>query len=210
MIEQLTIIGPGLLGASLGMRIKKLDDSIKVSVWGRNKEKLEYCQAQAWCDLASNQLEEVIGENCLVVFCVPVNAIVAMMPEVANLLPESSRVTDVGSTKAKISEAARNSFENGVFIGSHPMAGSHNSGIEFADENLYEDRACIVTDCSDEESVQWMSDFWRWIGMKVVTMQAGEHDSMVAGISHLPHLASSAIVRVTCRAQPFRLAIIFR
>jgi prephenate dehydrogenase len=87
-------------------------------------------------------------------------------------------------------------YRDDQFVGSHPMAGSDKSGIEYADSQLYEGRACIITPMQGKkpsQNCEKLADFWSGLGMKVGLMDAEEHDRMVASISHLPHLVSSIL-----------------
>lgn len=195
MIDRITIIGPGLLGASLAIAIKRHHLSRKVRFWGRNLQKLSHCLQQDWCDEIDPEISRAVQESDLIVLCTPVNHICRTLASIAPHLSKDSIVTDVGSTKAKICNFADSLGLASQFIGSHPMAGSDKSGYQNACPNLYEDRSCILTPTSksSDKNLEFIKNFWSSLGMKLGIFSPETHDKVVASVSHLPHLVSTAI-----------------
>ncbi len=196
MFKQLTILAPGLLGASLGMASRRLSLAGRIHVWARRPESREACQTADWCDAAFADPAASVTGSDLVVICTPVDTIADMTLQLAPQLEEGCIVTDVGSTKSRICRISARSVPPGVvFIGSHPMAGSEKSGMEHARDDLFQGRACLVTPLDDApaEAADRLVRFWRDLGMEVTTLSPEKHDEIVAHISHLPHVLASAL-----------------
>jgi len=190
VFEQLTILAPGLLGASLGLAARYYALAGRVHVWARRAESRLACQEADWCDGAFADPLEAVGGSDLVVVCTPVDQIVAMTRRIAPGLRQGALVTDVGSTKSRICRLCAHAAPTGtVFVGSHPMAGSEKSGMQHARADLFRGRACLVTPLEETPAgaVEQVAGFWRALGMEVTSMSPEKHDEIVAHISHLPH-----------------------
>ena len=196
-IEQVTIVGPGLLGASLAMALRNRDACERIVVWARNRERLADCSGLDWCDHAEENLAAAVSGSSIVVLCTPVESIPSFIPEVMSHSSEDTLLTDVGSVKKEIclAGATHGGKGTGTFIGSHPMAGSEKSGMKHAKADLFEGKTCIVTPSENtpESFLRPLCAFWEKIGMKVHLMNAEEHDRCVARVSHLPHLLASSL-----------------
>ncbi len=201
----MTILAPGLLGASLGMAARHYSLTGRIHVWARRAESRESCRTSAWCDAVFADPAEAVRGSDLVIVCTPVDTIVGMVREIAANLEAGALVTDVGSTKSRICRLAARSVPGGVhFIGSHPMAGSEKSGMRHASESLFLQRACLVTPLEDTpaEPVDALVRFWKALGMEVTTVSPEVHDEIVANISHLPHLLASTLCLYLSRQPP--------
>ena len=133
----------------------------------------------------------------LVVLCTPVGAFGEMLESIGPALTQGCLVTDVGSTKASVVEAAGRLLPpSAPFVGSHPMAGSEKRGVEFARADLLDGALCIVTpDAStDPEALAAVESFWRMLGMRTTRLLPVEHDRRLADVSHLPHAVAAALV----------------
>lgn len=203
IFNRITIIGPGLLGASLGKSLKERKICHKVMVWARREITLKKCIQEDWCDEVTLSLERSLVDAELVVICTPVNHIEEILTKILPKINAGTLVTDVGSVKKSICEVALklSGQSNGKFIGSHPMAGSEKSGMENADSELFNGRSCIVTPLPSDsiEDVERLEDFWQLLGMKVIQASPLEHDEIVASISHLPHLLASSFAEYLSR-----------
>jgi prephenate dehydrogenase len=196
MFDQITILGPGLLGASIGMAVRERELAGKIVSWSRRAETRASCLDQSWCDQVLDSPEEACRGSQLVIVCTPVQTIVPLFSRIAGDLDADALVTDVGSTKSRICREARGVEGNGaIFIGSHPMAGSEQTGMAHARGDLFEGAACIVTPLDDMPAakVRQISAFWESLGMQVAHASPERHDEIVAHISHLPHVLSSAL-----------------
>jgi len=197
MFQQITILGPGLLGASLAMAVKERGLAPRVVTWSRRPESRAKCLNQSWCDTVFDSPEEAVIGSDLVVLCTPVQTIVPLLVQIRSGLAADALVTDVGSTKSLICREALSVLEghSASFLGAHPMAGSEQAGMEHAQSDLFENAACILTPLDDAaaEVIAKLSAFWDAIGMTVSTVSPENHDEIVAHVSHLPHLLASTL-----------------
>lgn len=196
VFNQLTILAPGLLGASLGQAAKANGLAARVVVWARRVEARLEAAEQPWCDSVGDTPEEAARGADLVVVCSPVETIVDLVARVAPALRPEAVVTDVGSTKSLICREARGATAGGPsFVGSHPMAGSEKSGLAHARANLFQGRACFVTPLPETpvRAVKAVVGFWKALDMEVATLSPEAHDEIVANVSHLPHVVASAL-----------------
>lgn len=197
MFQQITILGPGLLGASLAMAVKQRGLAARIATWSRRPESRAKCLDQSWCDAVLETPEEAVAGSDLVILCTPVQTIVPLLTQIRPALDEGALITDVGSTKSLICREARSVLEGhpATFLGAHPMAGSEQAGMEHAQSDLFEDAACILTPLDDAstETIARLSAFWDALGMTVSTASPEKHDEIVAHVSHLPHLLASTL-----------------
>ena len=197
MFQQITILGPGLLGASLAMAVKERGLAARVVTWSRRPESRAKCLNQSWCDAVFDSPEKAVVGSDLVVICTPVQTIVPLLVQIRPALDAEALITDVGSTKSLICREARSALKghSATFLGAHPMAGSEQAGMEHAQSDLFENAACILTPLDDAsaEAIAKLSAFWDALGMTVSTVSPEKHDEIVAHVSHLPHLLASTL-----------------
>ncbi|MGB1127174.1 MAG: prephenate dehydrogenase [Opitutales bacterium] len=196
MFDQITILGPGLLGASLGIAARERGLAKRIVSWSRRPETRANCRAQTWCDTVFDTPEEAVQGSQFVTICTPVETIVPLLGRIAASLEPGVLVTDVGSTKSHICrEAQAVEIGSGVFLGSHPMTGSEQTGLSHARGDLFENAACILTplDATPTAAIDTISHVWSALGMIVTLTSPERHDEIVAHISHLPHLLASAL-----------------
>jgi len=197
MTSHLSIIAPGLLGASVAKAAHERKLAGRVGVWARRAEVRRAITQQPWCAAAPEALADSVRDASLVVIAAPVTHIVPLICELAPHLPAGAIVTDVGSVKGEICRDAHAALAgtHAHFVGSHPMAGSEKTGWEHAQADLFEDRTCFVTPLteSDRHATETVSRFWQALGAKVVQTSPTEHDEIVAHISHLPHALAATL-----------------
>lgn len=193
MFNQMTILGPGLLGASLALAMKERGLCRRVHTWSRRRETRDRAAQMSWCDAVIDEAPQACLGSDLVVICTPVETISPLLAQIASHLRTDTLVTDVGSTKSRICHEAR--AIDVPFIGSHPMAGSERTGMEHARADLFESAACMLTplENADDAQIKRLRLLWESVGMRVVTCTPEEHDEIVAHISHLPHLIASIL-----------------
>ena len=187
-MPHIAIFGPGLLGGSIALKLRELG-GWHIGLWARRAAALDDLRARGLADVVSSDISEIARDADLVVLCVPVGAMGALAAEIARFIKPSCVVTDVGSVKASVLSELTPLF-GGQFIGSHPMAGKAESGIDAAEAGLFADTSCIIT--SPSAIVQ---SFWETLGCRVVELSAREHDECVALISHLPHIVAGNLIR---------------
>ncbi len=133
----------------------------------------------------------------LVVIATPIITFEKIFSEIADSLPSGCIVTDVGSTKMLPHRwAARYLPKKVHYIGSHPIAGSEQRGIEFARDDLFEGAMCILTTTkkSNKQTVQTLRSFWSKLGCSVKSMTPAEHDRIFANVSHVPHITAASLI----------------
>lgn len=204
-MTKLAIIGPGLLGGSLALSARRAGH-FHVSLWARRAAAAEELRSLKIAEHVSTDLAEVCAGADLVVFCVPIGAMPALARQVASLLPPGALVTDVGSVKEPVVRELSEIFgDSAHFVGSHPMAGSEQTGVQAARTDLFDGAVCIVTpeQRSAPQAVLAIRSFWEEMGCSVRMLPPAEHDEVVALISHLPHLLAATLVN-TVSAQNLR------
>ena len=199
IFDQISIYGPGLLGASIAMAIREREISKKIKIWARRAETLEICREKPWCDYVTDDTHSGYRGSELIVLCTPVENIITLIEQILPKTESGVLITDVGSVKNDICASA-DCFQNlqcGDFVGAHPMAGSDKSGLNHASSNLFDDRTCFVTPLKHTQtsSVDKVTNFWTSLGMSIQLESPEKHDWIVAQTSHLPHFISSSLAR---------------
>ena len=206
LFKRTTIVGPGLLGASIAMGLRDKNISEEIWAWLRDEKKADACRKSIWCDRALIDLEEAVKGSDLIILCTPVESILDQLDRISQWAGEGCVVTDVGSLKKEICERAEQVFENksSFFIGSHPMAGSEKAGMEFASADLLIQKRCILTPAKNtrEENLKKITELWKRVGMSVTSMDMDEHDEIMSWISHLPHLVASSLINAIITKVP--------
>lgn len=198
-IRQITIIGTGLIGGSLGLALKKRGFAGAIVGFDRPPVLERAVKAGAIDEARTSVGEAALGSQ-LIVFATPVGSILDLIDRLAVSLPAKSLLTDVGSTKAEVVAHAAKAFGKDVgkrFLAGHPMAGKEHSGIEFADSELFDGAGWFFTPSSGQNIYDGLAgEFVEWvekIGARVASMDADEHDQLCSWISHLPQLISTAL-----------------
>ena len=197
--RQVSIIGVGLLGGSLGLALKRRRLAATVVGVGHRRSTLEMAAARGAIDRWTLDVAEGVSGSDLVVLATPVSRFGPLMAEAAPALSAGCLVTDVGSTKRAVLEAVLPYLPaNCRFVGSHPLTGSEARGIEAARDDLYDGALVLVTPTTagDEAAVARIEELWRALGGRTRRIDAATHDHLLAQTSHLPHLAASLLVEV--------------
>jgi prephenate dehydrogenase len=203
MIDQITIIGTGLIGGSFALAVRKHGFAGRIVGCDRDLV-LARALAMHAIDAALADPVEACRGSQLVVLATPVGSIIDLIERLGPLLPADALMTDVGSTKGEIVARARAVFGDGAaqrFLGGHPMAGKEHSGIEHADADLFQNAAWLLTPTSkppnaDTPGEGVANDFTALLeamGARIMTMDVDQHDRLCAWVSHLPQMISSAL-----------------
>ncbi len=202
MFNQVTIIGVGLIGGSIGMGLRARGLAGTVIGVGRDEARLRQAVNHGAVDcFATDPARGVTGAD-LVIIAVPVGSVVAVLRSLRPHLAPGSIVTDVGSCKAGIVAAAEALMPPGVhFVGGHPMAGSEQAGIQGADRYLFEGAYYVLTPTprTAPHALDQLRTLARKLGCRVVEMDPRDHDRAVAAVSHLPHLLACTLVNTVGR-----------
>ena len=197
--QTIAIIGLGLLGGSLGLALKRRHPSVRILGWARRQETIEEAIRTGAIDAGSADPAAVLPQADFSILCVPLQATLDFAAANAHLWRPGSLVTDVGSVRTPIVQALRPQLaaHGIIFIGSHPMAGSHHAGIEHADANLYTGATVFITGTPDDkpDDISTVEEFWRGLGTIPFRIDSEEHDALTARTSHALHLVAAAAVR---------------
>jgi len=192
LFERIAVIGLGLLGGSVAAAASRHRVATCVAGASRSQEARDVALRRKWVDEVGSPAEVADGAD-LVVLATPVFAMAGVLRELAPALRSDAIVTDVGSVKGQLAEMLPGLLPAGVgYVGSHPMAGSHERGIGFARADLFEGSACVVTDSGRPSDEQRVRAFWQALGARVVQRDPAAHDDQVAWMSHTPHVLAFA------------------
>jgi prephenate dehydrogenase len=196
-LKCLSILGVGLLGGSIGLAVKSIANGVRVVGYGHRTSTLEEAARVGAIDLPMSSAAEAVRGADLVILCTPVGLFEDLLREIAPALTPGAVVTDVGSTKRSVVELAERILPRNVhFVGSHPMAGSEQRGVQHAAADLFHGAVCITTpsEQTNPAALKEVEGFWRLLGMHVTRLSVEEHDRRLADISHLPHAVAAALV----------------
>jgi prephenate dehydrogenase len=208
-LGRIAIVGVGLIGGSFALAVRRAGLAERISGWD------DLPSLKSALELGViDEVEEAFNENRisqadLIYLAAPVGAIIDFLHQRASSIKPGAIVTDAGSTKRQICAAAQRWLPaEAHFVGGHPMAGSHKSGVEFASADLF--RGAPYAIVSEEANlngprgaaISAVLDLVKTIGGLPVMLTPEEHDLAVARISHLPQLLSTALALVVARSQP--------
>jgi prephenate dehydrogenase len=198
-IRQITIIGTGLIGGSLALALKKYRFAGRIIGCDRAPV-LERARSKAAIDAGHTSPVDAVRGSQIVILATPVSGIIDLIDRLGPALPPQTLLTDVGSTKEEVLERAKTIFRKNAgvrFLAGHPMAGKEQSGVEFADPDLFQGAAWFVTPLPGQKIYDDLSgEYLEWvekIGALIASMGAAEHDQLCAWISHLPQMISTAL-----------------
>ena len=203
--HNITIIGTGLIGGSLGMALKRKVPGIHV-VGIDDEKSVEEATSLGAVDrgFIPQKLRQGLHDADLVFLCTPIRQIIELLPIVADAIQPGTLVTDVGSTKREIVRHAQDAFrEDAYFIGGHPMTGSENKGVHNADALLFENAVYVLTPSQriPQALMGRFGELLESIGAKVLLLTTTLHDRIAAAVSHLPQLMAVALVNLVADHQ---------
>lgn len=208
-LGQVTIIGTGLLGASLGLGLRASGFGGRIVGVGRRASTIELARRLVCIDEATTHLGPAVAGGGLVVLATPLGAFVDLFQQIADHDHPRLVVTDVGSTKQKVCADARRILPDATrFVGCHPMAGSEQKGPEAARADLFAGKPCIITPEADTDghAIEVVRGLWRMMGMQLIEMTPFEHDRQTARISHLPHAVACLLVKLAVQHDAINVA----
>jgi prephenate dehydrogenase len=191
------ILGPGLIGGSLALALAERGLAERLIIYARSAHALDAIRlAGVDAELTGNP-SEAVREADVVILCVPIEAMPALIAECRGALKPTALVTDVGSVKESVDAAIAPLLKGrALWIGSHPMAGSEQSGFVAARADLFENAAVILTPTAQTvpEAQARAEKFWKALGGRLFVLPPADHDLAVADISHVPHLLAALLV----------------
>jgi prephenate dehydrogenase len=193
-LARITVIGTGLIGGSLGLALRAADEGPVVG-YDIDPSVLRGAIDRGAIDEARADVAAAVADAELVVLAAPVHLIAEACARLADAVPDTAVVTDVGSTKDRVVAAGESAFGE-RFVGGHPMAGSERHGIEAADEALFDGAWWILTPTAKTSSEAYaaVTRMVGKVGAKPVALEAAGHDALAARLSHVPQLTASALV----------------
>ena len=204
-MPRLVIIGLGLIGGSLGLALKRAQLE-ELEIVGHDAERGIAGRARKLgaIDREARQAASAVEGAALVIIATPILQVAKVLEEIAPALGEGTVVTDTASTKREVLRWAGELLpEEVAFVGGHPIAGKEQSGLDAADASLFEGRPWAITPAVDapEQAVRTVESLIALAGAQPVLIDAEEHDSYLAAVSHLPLLLSTALFSLASRSQ---------
>ncbi len=201
VFERVGIVGLGLIGGSIALAARQIWASGLV-IGVDSNEVLERAVALHAIDVASSDLT-IVSEADLVILAAPADENVRLLSQLPDYIDKPVIVSDVGSTKRSIVEAASRLPAHVTFIGGHPLGGSASAGIQAARADLFAGRPWLFTPRDETEdgvkasdALERLFEFVKGLGAVPRTMDAARHDHLMAYISHMPQLVVSALMQI--------------
>jgi len=203
MISRIAILGTGLLGTSVGLALREAGFKGSITGWNRSPEQGQLALKMDAIDSLAVDAIEAAGEAEVTVLAVPIFATLDLMEQLTMNLGGDRLVTDVGSTKLKITQAGMEHFNQmccPAFLPGHPMAGKERGGALLGDADLFRGAVWLFTDAPgavrSRRAIELIND-WRELvvamGARTLDLDAARHDELVAWVSHLPQFVSTAL-----------------
>jgi prephenate dehydrogenase len=197
-MKRIGFIGLGLIGGSIAKALRKFSGETELVAYSRTRATLDEALKEGVIDRACEKEDPLFGDCDVIFLCAPVRSNIRYLPFLAGTIRKDCIVTDVGSVKQIMVDAADQCGLSSNFIGGHPMAGSERTGLANAADYLLENAYYFLTPCADVESgqVQKMNDLVRLIHAIPITVTGKTHDYVVASVSHVPHIVASSLVNL--------------
>ncbi|MGQ3684998.1 MAG: prephenate dehydrogenase [Candidatus Loosdrechtia sp.] len=215
--DTICIIGPGLIGGSIGLGLKKRNMVKTVIGVCHRASSLEKALKMKAIDVGIPHINGTINDADIVILATSVSQIVTSAKEAIQFMKGNAILTDVGSTKGYIVEQITQDIKDDItFVGAHPIAGSEKRGVEFASPDLFEGSLCIITPSRStggevkeagqpgaithrlplnyRKALETISCLWQLLGANIVYLTPEQHDEVLSYVSHLPHLIASCLI----------------
>lgn len=196
-ISKIAIVGVGLIGGSFALALRGAGQVGEIIGVGRARANLERAKGRGVIDRDASLADAVQGVD-LVFLSMPVGATPDVLNAIAPRLAPGTVVTDAGSTKRDIVDAARTALGEDFprFVPGHPIAGAEQSGVEAARADLFVGKRVVLTPVTETnvQAAEAVRSLWRACGAEVHEMTPQTHDAVFAAVSHLPHLLAYALV----------------
>lgn len=202
--KQITVIGVGLIGGSFALALREAGVNCQFVGHGRNEATLIKACELGIIDRYSTSIREAVSGSDVIIVATPVGACDAVFASLAAAIDPDTIVTDAGSVKQSVIEAARKQLpvlEN--FVPAHPIAGTEHSGVEAGFASLYQGKRLILTPIKEttQHAIDKVSQLWSLAGANIETMDPLRHDQIFAATSHLPHILAFTLVETLYRME---------
>jgi prephenate dehydrogenase len=199
-LKQVAVIGLGLLGGSIASGVLRCFSNVRVVGYAHRPATRARAEQLAVATEIVDSLEQSVVGADIVILAAPISTFENIFEKISIKLPAGCIVTDVGSTKVLPHRWAADKLPGNVhYVGSHPIAGSEQRGVEFARDDLLYRAVCILTTTgkTNPRAVQKLERFWLQLGCLVKLMKPAEHDRIFANVSHVPHVTAAALTNAT-------------
>jgi prephenate dehydrogenase len=196
-LKQITVIGLGLLGGSASLAILRSLPGVKVTGYSHRPATRRKAKKLAIANEIDDDLIQSVSQADIVILATPICTFEQLFSSIAPAVPKGCIVTDIGSTKVMPHRwAEKRLLRTALYVGSHPIAGSEQRGVEFARDDLFDQALCILTTTkkTNRQAVLTLKRFWSKLGCQVKLMTPTEHDRIFANVSHLPHITAAALI----------------
>jgi prephenate dehydrogenase len=197
-LERVAVIGVGLIGGSFALALKQAQACARVVGVGRSPANLKQALERGVIDAIETDAGAAARGAQLVLIAAPVAQFPSILKSLARDLAPGTVITDAGSTKRDVVDAAREALgaKSAQFVPAHPIAGAEKSGAGAAYAELFRDRRVILTPLEENSraAVSMVEQAWVACGARVFRMEPAEHDAVLATVSHLPHVLAYALV----------------
>ena len=197
-MNNILIIGCGLLGSSLLRRIHKKKIVSKIFIYEKSKKNINKFKRLKLPGTLIKRPEDVVSQSKLIIICTPMSEYKKIILKMNKKFQSKNIITDVGSSKIKSLEIVNKNLKKGIFwSSSHPIAGSEVSGPENGKQNLFENKWCVLIKGkrSNKSHLKFLKSFWNKMGSKTIEMTPDKHDKIFSITSHLPHLIAYNLVK---------------
>ena len=198
VFKKISIFGVGLIGGSFALALKKAGVVGEVVGVGRSVASVARAKELGIVDVASSSVQDAVQGADLILIAAPVAQTEAILASIEPHLQPGTIVTDAGSTKSDVVEAARKSLGRKIsqFVPGHPIAGREQNGPDAAIVDLYIGKKTVITQLPEnsERDVAMVAQAWEQCGAIIHKLTPEEHDRVFAAVSHLPHLLAYALV----------------
>jgi prephenate dehydrogenase len=188
---KVTIIGLGLIGGSIGLRMKNSGLAPAVIGIDKNAENSQKAIELGLVDEVQS-LSEGINAADVVIVAIPVDQTIVILPQLLDSIRPDAVVLDMGSTKGELCKSIEGHINRKSFVATHPIAGTENSGPEAAFDTLFQNKTGILCDVekSSKAAVELAREVYTELGMRIIEMDSQSHDLHIAYVSHLSHISS--------------------
>jgi len=207
-LRKVTVIGLGLLGGSVCLAVSRAISGVSKTGFAHRPSTRTKARRLKLADEICDDMRKSVADADIVILATPVCTFERIFREIADALKPGCIVTDVGSTKMVPHQWASKHLPKTVhYVGSHPIAGSEQRGVEFSRDDLFDRALCILTTTprlrsgqankTNRRAVATLKKFWSALGCFVKIMPPAQHDRIFADVSHLPHITAAALVNAS-------------
>lgn len=200
-MNSIVIIGLGLMGGSVAKALKNKNPEILISAFDHNDSALDLALDVGIIDKKISTLEEIneleSKDADIIIIAVPVIESLKVFDAINGLFNSDITITDTASAKSLISDHLEENYSSPTnIILSHPMAGSHNTGVGYADEAMFNNKKVLITELQNpkDHCLQLVTNLWESLGAAVFKIDPIKHDEIMSYASHLPHVISYAVL----------------